>query len=91
MSEKFMRDPIRINVKKEQITLEGIKQYVEFWRATAQVCCDAVRIRTDMLLLCAAGFMFVWREENGSSALYATSTASFPSINRCTFQKPCRR
>jgi len=28
ISEKFMRDPIKILVKNEQLTLEGIKQYV---------------------------------------------------------------
>ena len=27
VTKKFMRDPIRILVKKEELTLEGIKQY----------------------------------------------------------------
>jgi translation initiation factor 4A len=27
MTEEFMRDPIKILVKKDELTLEGIKQY----------------------------------------------------------------
>lgn len=39
VTKRFMRDPIRILVKKEQLTLEGIKQFYiqverEVWKKT---------------------------------------------------------
>lgn len=30
VTKKFMRDPIRILVKKDELTLEGIRQFCEF-------------------------------------------------------------
>ena len=39
VTKKFMRDPIRILVKKEELTLEGIKQfYINVEREVGGVC-----------------------------------------------------
>lgn len=43
VTKKFMRDPIRILVKKEELTLEGIKQFyinVEREVGTLYTCSD---------------------------------------------------
>lgn len=44
VTKRFMRDPIRILVKKEELTLEGIKQfYVQVEKEVRKggVCCCA--------------------------------------------------
>lgn len=39
VTKKFMRDPIRILVKKEELTLEGIKQfYINVEREVGMSC-----------------------------------------------------
>lgn len=39
VTQKFMRDPIRILVKKEELTLEGIRQfYIQVEREASLKC-----------------------------------------------------
>jgi len=43
VTKRFMREPIRILVKKEELTLEGIRQFYieveqEVWVESAQYC-----------------------------------------------------
>lgn len=41
VTKKFMRDPIRILVKKEELTLEGIKQfYINVEREVSLLICN---------------------------------------------------
>ena len=41
VTKKFMRDPIRILVKKEELTLEGIKQfYINVEREVGSLVCN---------------------------------------------------
>lgn len=43
VTKKFMRDPIRILVKKEELTLEGIKQfYINVEREVRLFICNAL-------------------------------------------------
>lgn len=41
VTKKFMRDPVRILVKKEELTLEGIKQfYINVEREVGKISAD---------------------------------------------------
>lgn len=43
VTKKFMRDPIRILVKKEELTLEGIKQfYINVEREVGLLVCNTL-------------------------------------------------
>lgn len=42
VTKKFMRDPIRILVKKEELTLEGIKQF--YINVEREVTCLIIKI-----------------------------------------------
>lgn len=44
VTKKFMREPIRILVKKEELTLEGIKQfYINVEREVGSLICNAAQ------------------------------------------------
>ena len=45
VTKKFMRDPIRILVKKEELTLEGIKQfYINVEREVSLLICNISKL-----------------------------------------------
>ena len=57
VTKRFMRDPIRILVKKEELTLEGIKQFYVQVEKEVRMCnhlvyCDHVMRRSGSSTLC---------------------------------------
>ena len=57
VTKKFMRDPIRILVKKEELTLEGIKQfYIMVGREVSLFCPNATKKHIEFINLRSAQF-----------------------------------
>lgn len=61
VTSKFMRDPVRILVKRDELTLQGIKQYyvaIEkevrgwIWDGECFFCVHVVRDRVCVLYIC---------------------------------------
>ena len=53
VTKRFMRDPIRILVKKEELTLEGIKQfYIQVEKEVSGWCSDFSRYVLPRSLQC---------------------------------------
>lgn len=51
VTKRFMRDPIRILVKKEELTLEGIKQFYVQVEKEVCVCCGMGWLGTSVFLI----------------------------------------
>lgn len=50
MTEKFMKDPIKILVKKEQLTLDGIKQFYISMEEDAQKFPTLIQLYKNMAI-----------------------------------------
>ena len=76
VTKKFMRDPIRILVKKDELTLEGIRQFCEYFS----------RSRMSLTLQTSPS-----RKRIGSSTPFAISTRPLPSLRRSFSARPAER
>ena len=65
VTKRFMRDPIQILVKKEELTLEGIRQFYvnvekEEWKVSLPLLKSAERNRLVTYLLAWNIMWFIW-------------------------------
>ena len=88
VTKKFMRDPIRILVKKEELILEGIKQFYinverEEWKL--DTFCD---LYEKLTITQAVFFLNTRRKVDWLEASWKHFTSSLPGWRRCSHR--CR-
>lgn len=92
VTNKFMRDPVKILVKKEELTLEGIKQFyinVQHEKNKLSTLIDlySVLTITQAVIFCNTKKRVIWLAENMAAKDFTVSLIVSESVYFSTF--PC--